>query len=136
MRWSFQEFVSRVVGRLHGPLSFRLVLQPLTAAVYALLAGLRDARRGCSPYLWAVVTERGQRTKLLRQCWHDMAKVFIFAVLVDFIYEFIVFRRLYPLESLFVAAVLALCPYLLLRGPVNRAMCLWHRIHHRHQSER
>jgi hypothetical protein len=136
MRMAVQEILNHLHGRVHGPLSFRLILQPMVAAVYALLAGLRDARAGRPAYGWAVITDRGQRIKLLRQCWHDMATVFIFAVLIDFIYELIVFRKLYPVESLFVAAVLALCPYLLIRGPVNRAMCLWHRIHKRHQPGR
>jgi hypothetical protein len=47
-------------------------------------------------------------------------KIFILAVILELVYLLTVFRWIYPLESLVVAAILALLPYLLLRGPVNR----------------
>jgi hypothetical protein len=39
---------------------------------------------------------------------------------IDGVYEFIVFRRFYPGEALQVAIVLAIVPYLLIRGLANR----------------
>jgi hypothetical protein len=39
---------------------------------------------------------------------------------MDLIYQAIVLRWFYPLQALIVAIVLALLPYILLRGPVNR----------------
>jgi hypothetical protein len=49
-----------------------------------------------------------------------MKKVFILAVVIDVIYQWIVFRWIYPGEALIVAPLLAFIPYLLLRGPVRR----------------
>jgi hypothetical protein len=43
-------------------------------------------------------------------------KIFILAVILELVYQLTVFRWIYPLESLVVAAILALLPYLLLRG--------------------
>ncbi len=40
-----------------GPLKFRFVVQPLVAAVLALRAGIRDAREGRAPFLWALLTQ-------------------------------------------------------------------------------
>jgi hypothetical protein len=85
-----------LIHRLHGPLTFRLILQPLTAAVLAVRAGLRG-RKG------------------FREAWHDVARVFVFAVAVDLVYEVIEFHKFYPGESLIVAAILALVPYSLIR---------------------
>lgn len=131
METMFDRFFNNLFGRIHGPMSFRFILQPMVAAFLAFHAGIRDARRGRRAYGWALCTEPGERSKLLHECWHDIARVFIAAVLVDFIYEIIVFKRIYPGESLFLAIILALVPYLLLRGPVNRLICLWHRIQKR-----
>jgi hypothetical protein len=39
---------------------------------------------------------------------------------MDFIYQLIVLNWIYPFELLLIAVLLAVVPYLLLRGPVNR----------------
>ena len=45
---------------------------------------------------------------------------FSFSAVLDAIYQLITHRFIYPLELLFTATLLALVPYLILRGPVNR----------------
>jgi hypothetical protein len=57
---------------------------------------------------------------MLRDGWKAVGKVFVIAVIIDLVYQLIVFRWFYPGEALLVAAILALIPYLLIRGPVNR----------------
>jgi hypothetical protein len=49
-----------------------------------------------------------------------VGKVFIVAVTLDVIYEFIVYRWVYPRQALIVATVLAVVPYLLICGSVTR----------------
>lgn len=119
-----KEFLVRtwqdLVGRVDGPMTFRLILQPLVAAIIAVLAGLKDAREGRPAYFWAIFTDPVNRRSRLREGWKDVAKVFIMAVLIDFIYQLIVFRWFYPGQAVIVAILLALVPYLLIRGPVNR----------------
>jgi len=51
-----------------------------------------------------------------------VGKVFVVAVIVDAIYQIIVERWVYPFEALMVGAVLAVLPYLVFRGPVNRIL--------------
>jgi hypothetical protein len=51
------------------------------------------------------------RRELLREGWKDVAKVFIMAVIIDCIYQFIVLRWFYPGEVLLVGIILALLPY-------------------------
>jgi hypothetical protein len=118
------EFFNRVwamlVGRAGGPLSLRLLVQPTVAAILAVRAGLRDAREGQTPYLWSIFSKPACRRDLLRQGWKDMGKVFIVAVVLDVIYELIVHRWLYPVQALIVATVLAIIPYLVIRGLVTR----------------
>ena len=107
-------------GRIGGPLSFRLLLQPTIAVVLAIKAGLADAQAGKPPYLWSMLTNADDRRDLLRSGWKSVAKVFIMALVIDVVYQLIVARWVYPLESLIVAFILAVVPYLLVRGPVNR----------------
>jgi hypothetical protein len=45
---------------------------------------------------------------------------FLLAIALDCIYQLITVRFVYPLELLFTATLLALVPYVLLRGPFNR----------------
>jgi hypothetical protein len=121
-----QEFFARawemLIGRADGPLTLRLILQPTVAAIFAIRAGLRDAREDRTPYFWSVFTNPVQRRDLLRQGWKDVGKVFMVAVVLDVVYELIVYRWVYLGQAVIVAAVLAIVPYLLVRGPVTRIM--------------
>jgi len=107
-------------GRIGGPLTFRLLLQPLVATFFAVRAGLEDGRTGRPPYFWTILTSAADRRALLREGWHAVAKVFVLAVVIDAAYQVMVFRWIYPAEVLIVAFLLACVPYLLVRGPVNR----------------
>lgn len=107
--------------RVSGPMWFRTVLQPAVAIFFAVRDGLNDARLGRPPYFWKIVTNHGgHRRELIRDGWSLIAKVFIMAMLIDAIYQFIVQRWIYPLEIIIVAIILAVIPYLLVRGPLNR----------------
>ena len=109
-----------IFGRLDGPLHFRFFLQPLMATVFAIRDGLRDARTGQPPYFWSLFTRPSLRRELLRTGWKSVSKIFILAVVLDVIYQVIVYHWFYPFETVLVAVLLALVPYLLIRGPVNR----------------
>ena len=109
-----------LIGRVSGPLTFRLILQPLMAIIFAVRSGLKDAKEGRPPYFWAFLTHPAERWQLLRDGWKSVSRVFIFAIVIDAVYQFIVCRCFYPGEALIVAFVLAIVPYVLVRGPVNR----------------
>jgi hypothetical protein len=111
-----------LAGRIGGPMSFRLVLQPAMAVIMAVRAGLHDARSGRPLYGWAILTDPVHRRDLLREGWKAIAKVFVMAIVIDVVYQFVVLRWIYPGEAALVAFLLACVPYLLIRGPVNRLM--------------
>ena len=120
MRELFTRSWEDLAGRIDGPLAFRLILQPIAAGLLAIRAGLKDAQTGRPAYGWAIVTDPVRRHELLREGSKEIAKVFIVAVIIDLIYEFIVFHAIYPGQSLIVAATVAVLPYVLIRGPINR----------------
>lgn len=106
--------------RVTGPMKFRLLLQPTMASIFAIIAGLKDARAGNPPYFWTLVTDPAQRTAMLRDGWKSVGKVFLLALVLDVVYQIIVERFVYPGEAIVVAFVLAILPYLILRGLVTR----------------
>jgi len=114
-----------LMGRLIGPLTLRLYLQPGMAMLLAIRDGVRDAHAGRPPFLWTVFSDPGDRRRLLVEEWKAIAKVFIMAIILDLVYELIVFRWIYPIETIDVAFILAVIPYALLRGPSNRCAQLW-----------
>jgi hypothetical protein len=118
------EILNRVwenlLGRSAGPMSFRMIMQPTVATIIAIRAGLNDAREGRPAFLWAALSNPAYRPELLRQGWKDVGKVFIFAMVLDAIYQLIVHRGVYILEMLLTAIALAIVPYILVRGPINR----------------
>ncbi|HET7836841.1 MAG TPA: hypothetical protein VFL43_13570 [Variovorax sp.] len=103
----------------HAPLAFRFILQPAVAAFLAYRAGRRDALDGRPLYFMALVRDRTQRRALIREGWGHVSKVFIVAIVMDAIYQFVAMRWVYPGEALMVALVLAVVPYLLFRSLVN-----------------
>jgi hypothetical protein len=109
-----------LLGRIDGPMSFRLIVQPLVASVLAIRAGLNDARTQRAPYFWTILLNPGKRPDLVRNGWKDVAKLFTVAMALDVIYQFIAIRWVYPGEVVIVAIVLALVPYVLLRSLANR----------------
>lgn len=113
-------FFENLVGRIHGPMNFRFMIQPLVATIYAVLDARKDARAGRPAWLWTVFTSRESRRELLHDGWKSVGKVFILATVLDIIYQVIVVRWIYPLETLVTAFFLAIIPYSILRGPLNR----------------
>jgi len=111
---------SQLVARVSGPMKFRLVLQPAMAAFFAIRSGLADARAGKPPYFWALLADPGQRAGMIKDGWKSIGRVFILAVVLDVIYQIIVLRFVYPGEAIIVAFILAIAPYLILRGLVTR----------------
>ncbi len=57
---------------------------------------------------------------MLKDGWKSVGKVFILAIVLDLVYQIIAEHFLYPGEAIIVAIVLAIVPYLILRGLVER----------------
>ena len=57
---------------------------------------------------------------MLKNGWKSVGKVFILALVLDVVYQIIEQRFVYPGEAFIVAFVLAIVPYLVLRGLVTR----------------
>jgi hypothetical protein len=116
----FARIVENLTDRVSGPMKFRVILQPVMASIFAILAGLKDAKAGKPAYFWALFTQPAHRAEMLKDGWKSVGKVFVLAMVLDIVYQLIVQRWVYPGEVLIVAFILAIVPYLVLRGLVNR----------------
>jgi hypothetical protein len=70
--------------------------------------------------LWSVFSNPGRRPELLRRARSDVGNVLILALVLDSIYKVIVHSGIYAMELLLTATILAVVPYVIVRGPVTR----------------
>src|SRR4051812_5103476 len=99
----YNQIWDMLMGRTTGPMTFRLYIQPAMAGIFAIRAGYRDFRQHRPPFLWTIITDPVQRHDLIRQGWKDVGRIFIAAVIIDVIYELIVFNWVYLGQALIVA---------------------------------
>lgn len=118
----FTRHFQDLIGRWSGPMNARLFIQTGVAVILAIRAGLRDARAGNPPYFWALAFDPVHRRELLQGGWKDIAMLFVAALVLDIVYQIVVFKAFYPGEATIVAILLAVVPYLLVRAPVPRLL--------------
>jgi len=106
--------------RVSGPMKFRIVLQPLMATFLAIRSGWADAKSGKDPYFWSFLFARGRRLDLVKSGWESVGRLFILAVVLDLTYQYLVQPSMHLRAALLVACILAILPYVALRGIVNR----------------
>jgi hypothetical protein len=108
--------------RIDGPMKFRFVLQPVMAMIFAFIAGRKDALAGKPPYFWTLLTAPEHRIDMLKDGWKSVGKVFMLAMVLDVVFQVIALKTVYPGEVVIVAFLLAIVPYLIVRGLVTRLM--------------
>jgi hypothetical protein len=121
--WLHQTW-QEIAARPEGPLAMRFYLQPSMSTFFAIRDGLKDARKGRPPYFWSVFTDPTHRTDLVQDGWRSIGKIFILAAALDILYQLIVMHELRPLQTILIATLLAVVPYLIVRGPINR-IAMW-----------
>jgi hypothetical protein len=109
-----------LVGRLGGPMSFRLLMQPAVAIFFAIRAGIRDARENKPTFLGCALSNPSSWRARMRLSWKDVGTVFIVAVILDAIYQIVVHSGIFAVELLITAILLALVPYMVMRDLVSR----------------
>jgi hypothetical protein len=117
---TWMRLAQNLIDRISGPMNFRFILQPVMAAIFAIIAGLKDAKAGKPPYFWSLLTGRARRVDRIKDGWKSVGKVILVALVLDIAYQIIVLRFVYPAEAIIIAFVVVIAPYLILRGLVTR----------------
>jgi hypothetical protein len=121
-----------LIERPSGPMSFRFLLQPAMALIAAFKDGIKDGKTGRSPYFWTIVSNPVERKQRLREGLAATGRIIVLGLIMDTIYQIIIFKAFRPVEAIIVALTLAFLPYLLLRGPVARVYRWWRANHPPH----
>ena len=93
---------------------------PTVVTILAIRAGLKDAREGQPAFVWGIIAYPGQRRRRLLSGWKDITRIFIVAITIDSVYQLMVLRAFYVVQTLIVAVACAIAPYVLFRGPTTR----------------
>jgi hypothetical protein len=109
-----------IMARPGGPMTFRFILQPAMAFFAAFRDGAEDAQRGRRPYLWAIITEPGERKGRIYGSIISTSRIILLGLFMDAVYQLIVLKTFYPGQAVIIALALALVPYVLMRGPIAR----------------
>ncbi len=115
-----RRFWHDIFDRVGGPMSFRFFLQPTMAAIAAIHDGIKDARLGRSPYFLTVLSDPAERAGRLREGLLSTARIILLGIGMDAIYQYQVLKTFYPGEAVLIALLLAVLPYFVIRGPVDR----------------
>jgi hypothetical protein len=120
-----------LIARTEGPMHLRFVIQPAVSIYFAIQAGRLDAKTNTVPFLWRFVMAKGNRKAVAKEGWKHFGKIFMMGLAMDLVYQVFVIYKLgteenfYPLESIIVAFLLAIVPYVLIRGPLSRLITLY-----------
>jgi hypothetical protein len=120
-----QRFWNDIADRIHGPMTFRFILQPAMALIAAIADGVSDARHGHKSFFWSVHGDPTQRAGRLREGLMSTARVVLLGISMDVIYQFKVFDQFYPAEAVMMALLLAVIPYFIFRWLVELVARRW-----------
>jgi len=115
-----REFLEDIPKRLTGPGRFRFILQPAVATILGIRSGLADARAGRPPYLYGVLFHRGLRRELMKSGFESVVNLLLMGILLDSIFQWVLFGSSYPGAALVVGPVLIVAPYTIARALSNR----------------
>jgi hypothetical protein len=127
MEEALRQAWDNLFGRVDGPMSFRLIIQPVVATFLAIRAGWTDAREGRAIFFWTLARDPTRTRVMLRNLWRIAGKVFLVALVLDAIYQVIVLHWIYPVQAVIVATLLALVPCMVVRAVGNRIVAMAHR---------
>lgn len=120
-----ERFWADITSRIHGPMTFRYLLQPTMALLAAVPDGIRDVRRGHKVFFWSALWNPKAHTGRLREGLVSIARVALLGISMDVLYQFRVFGRFYPVEALMMALLLAVIPYFSLRWLTENLARRW-----------
>jgi hypothetical protein len=114
------DFFADLLARLSGPGRMRFILQPTVAIVLGARDGVKDARAGLPPFIWALLFHGAHRPGMLRNMFASLRNLVAIAILLDVVSQFLIFREIHPGAALLLGPVLIALPYALSRATTNR----------------
>lgn len=119
-------FTEGLTERLTGPGKGRFIVQPLVAIAFGVRDGIADAKQGLPPYFDRVLFTSKRKMYEVRTALKHIAAALTFGIVLDLIFQWVVFQALFLLPALLVGSILVTLPYLLARGLSDRIARRWY----------
>ena len=110
----------RISERITGPFHFRLIMQPLVAVIVGIKDGSKDAKGGNPPYIFEIFTNSKGRLTILRNGFNSIFTPLLVGIVLDAIFQLIIFNKLRIIGAFLVGIILIGLPYSFSRGITNR----------------
>jgi hypothetical protein len=114
-----RQFLEELPQRFTGPGRLRFIFQPLLAILLGIRGGRADARAGNPPFLFGLLFD-ARRSELLRSGVAAITTLLAMGVILDIVFQFVVYHEVHPGAALLVGPILICLPYALSRALTNR----------------
>jgi hypothetical protein len=111
-----RQFLEELPQRFTGPGRLRFILQPMIAIVLGIRGGLADAKGGNPPYLLGLLFHAGRRRELLRSAVAAIRNLLAAAIVLDMVFQLILYHSVHPGAALVVGPILICVPYAVSRA--------------------
>ena len=115
-----RQFLEELPQRFTGTGSFRFILQPALAVLLGVRGGISDAKAGHPPYLFGLFFTAGRRRELLRSGAKAISALLAMGIILDVVFQLILYHEVHPGAALLVGPILICFPYALSRALTTR----------------
>jgi hypothetical protein len=115
-----RQFLEELPRRFTGPGRLRFILQPTVAIALGIRGGLADAKAGNLPYLFGLISGAGRRRELLRSGVAAIRNLVALGIMMDIIFQLVLYRSVHPGAALVVGSILICLPYAVSRALTTR----------------
>jgi hypothetical protein len=119
-------FTEGLDARMTGPGKFRFILQPVMSVGLGIRDGIADAKQGNPPYFIRVLFKGENKLAALKSGLKKAAIPLSLGVVLDFVFQWLIFHFLYVIPALLAGTLLVALPYALARGLSNRVARRWY----------
>ncbi|NTV42639.1 MAG: hypothetical protein HGA63_05000, partial [Syntrophobacteraceae bacterium] len=92
----------------------------MIAILLGVRGGLTDAKAGTPPYLFGLLFDGGHRRELLRSGGAAIRTLLAMGIILDVVFQLVLYREVHPGAALLVGPFLIFLPYTLARGLTTR----------------
>jgi hypothetical protein len=114
------QFLEELPRRFTGHGRLRFIMQPMLAILLGVRGGLADAKAGAPPYLFGLVFAAGRRRELLRSGAAAIGILLAMGIILDVVFQLVLYREVHPGAALVVGPILVCFPYALSRALTTR----------------
>ena len=119
-------FTEGLDARMSGPGKFRFILQPVMSVGLGIRDGIADAKQGHPPYFIRILFKGENKLAALKSGLKKAAVPLTLGVVLDFVFQWLIFHFIYVIPALLAGTILVAFPYAVARGLSNRFARRWY----------